>query len=354
MKTELWNSFFLRNIGMELYKTIIQGRLEFGAERTYNTALTQFQNRAENHHKHELVLKEEDIFNEEQLAIIVPRYVGQSSEKWFKNTVSLLGYCAQFAVAGSLKAWMTNQGKVLHYFPIEPDSEKIVVQTFKKGKSLVKEKGKQEEAIAALNKSIEKYDKHAQAYERRGKVNFILKKYHDSERDYNKSLALDDMNPHAYFGRAKVYAVTERYDEAKADFEKALKTSVALQPLYWKSRRLKGNLHFKLGELDKAAFDLKLFSNRNFAKEDSNFIWLKDVCYTYAKVLIQQKEFKLALAAIDKAMTFENGYSEIHPGEILRFRGIANTGIKKSEAKKDFKAAIEAGDEIAEELLKAL
>jgi tetratricopeptide (TPR) repeat protein len=339
---------------MELYKTIIQGRLEFGTEKTYNTALTQFQNRAENHHKQELVLKEEEIFNAEQLAIIVPRFVGQSSEKWFKNTVGLLGYCAQFAVAGSLKAWMTNQGKVLHYFPIEPDSEKIVVQTYKKGKSLVKEKGRQEEAIEALNKSIEKYNQHAQAYERRGKVNFILKKYHDAERDYNKSLAIDDMNPHAYYGRAKVFAVTDRPEEAKADFEKALKTSVALQPLYWKSRRLKGFLHFKLGELEKAAFDLKLFSNRKFAPEDSNHIWLKDVSFAYAKVLIQQKEFKLALAAIDKAMTFDDGYKKIPEGEILRFRGIANTGIKKSEAKKDFKAAIEAGDKISEDLLKEL
>jgi len=339
---------------MELYKTIIQGRLEFGTERTYTTALTQFQNRAENHHKHELVLKEEDIFDDEQLAIIVPRFVGQSSEKWFKNTVSLLGYCAQFAVAGSLKAWMTNNGKVLHYFPIEPDSEKIVVQTFKKGKALVKTKGKQEEAIEALNKSIEKYDQHAQAYERRGKVNFILKKYHDAERDYNKSLGFDNMNPHAYFGRAKVYVVTERYEEAKADFEKALKTSVALQPLYWKSRRLKGNLHFKLGELKEAAFDLKLFSNRAFHKDDSNYVWLREVSFTYAQVLIQQKEYKLALAAIDKAMTFDKGYAKIKNGEILRFRGIANSSIKKSEAKKDLKAAIEAGDKLSVDLLKAL
>lgn len=339
---------------MELYKTIIQGRLEFGSEKTYKTVLTQFQNRADAHHKQELVLKEEDLFFEDDLAIIVKRYVGQSSEKWLKNTASLLAYCAQFAVAGALKVWMTNQGKILHYYSIEPDSEKIVVQTFQKGKALVKEKGKQEEAYLALTKAIDKYDRHAQAYERRAKVNYILKKYHDAERDYNKSLAIDEINAHAYFGRAKVHIINEKYDEAIEDFEKALKTSVALQPIYWKCRRRKGALHFRLGQLEKAAFDLKLFTNRKFVKDDPNYPWLKASLFLYGQILIQQKEFKPAIVVLDRAIEQEDGEATPKLSEIYRFRGIANSSIKKSEAKKDFNKAIELGDEIAKELLSQL
>ncbi len=339
---------------MELYKTIIQGRLEFGSPKTYNTVLVQFQNRAENHHKNELVLNEEALFNEEELAIIVKRYVGQSSEKWLKNTASLLSYCAQFAVAGSLKIWMTNEGKVLHYFPIEPNSEKIVVQSYRKGKSLVKQKGKHEEALEALSKAIEKYDRHAQAYERRAKVNYILKKYHDAERDYNKSLAIDDTNAHAFFGRAKVHKINEKLEDSIADFEMALKTSVALQAIYWKSRRHKGMIHFQMRQLEKAAFDLKLFSNRNFAKDDPNYTWKRTVLFNYGKILIEQEDYKSAVQVLDKAINFTDNQVEVSEAEIYRYRGIANTKIKKSEAKKDFKMAIDLGDKIAENLLKAL
>jgi len=81
---------------MLLYKTIVQGRLEFGSDKTYNTVLTQFQNRAEGHYKNELIFKEEDIFVAEENAIVIPRFVGQASEKWFKNSMILIGYCSQF------------------------------------------------------------------------------------------------------------------------------------------------------------------------------------------------------------------------------------------------------------------
>jgi len=337
---------------MLLYKTIVQGRLEFGSDKTYNTVLTQFQNRAEGHYKHELVLKEEDIFVHEENAIVIPRYVGQASEKWFKNTMILIGYCAQFAVAGSLKAWMTNEGKILHYFPIEPNSEKIVVQSYLKGKSLVKQKGKQEEAIESLSKAIEKYDRHAQAYERRGKVNFILKNYHDAERDYNKSLNIDDTNAHAYFGRAKIHTINEKYEEAIQDFEKALKTSVALQPLYWKSRRRKGELHMKLKQWEKAAFDLKLFGNRKFKKDDPNLPWHKTVLINYGLVLLEQEEYLTAIQVFDRCLEAEKGNSKVSRGVLLRHLGIAKKKAGKKDFKKILKQAVEEGDKVAANILK--
>lgn len=339
---------------MLLYKTIVQGRLEFGSEKTYNTVLTQFQNRAEGHYKHELIFKEEEIFVPEEFAIVIPRFVGQASEKWFKNSMILIGYCSQFAVAGSLRAWMTNEGKILHYFPIEPDSEKIVVQSYQKGKALVKKKGKQDEAIDALSKAIEKYDRHAQAYERRGKVNFILKKYHDAERDYNKSLKIDDTNPHAYFGRAKIHSLNNDHEAAIADFEKALKTSVALQPLYWKARRRKGEIHMKLKQWEKAAFDLKLCSNRKFKEDDPNFPWQRAVLFNYGLVLIEQKEFLTAITVLDRCLETDLGNKKTKTPVILRHLALAKRGANKKDFKKTLKLAIEAGDKVAANILKEL
>ena len=96
------------------FKTIVQGRLEFGTQKVYDKVIKMFQYRAENYHKNEIIFEEEDIFNESELCIFIPRFVGQSSQKHFKNTTRLLEYCGQFAVTGTIKAWLVDEGKVLH------------------------------------------------------------------------------------------------------------------------------------------------------------------------------------------------------------------------------------------------
>ena len=171
-----------------LFKTIIQGKLEFGTQKTYDKVLKMSLYRAENYHKNDILFEPEDIFDDKEFSLKVPRYVTQVYEKSYRNTAKLLSYCSQFAVAGSLNVWLLDNGKILHHDSMEPNSEKVAVQQYLKGKSLVKTKGKEEEAISALTAAIEKYNRHAQAYERRAKVNFIMKKYHDAKRDYNLSL----------------------------------------------------------------------------------------------------------------------------------------------------------------------
>ncbi len=336
------------------YKTIIQGRLDFGTEKSFEKAARMYMYRLENYHKSSAIWKEGEIFDEEKLEMSIPRYVGQSSEKVFKNTVSLIAYCAQFALDGAVKAWLIDEGKILHYESIDPQSDKMAVQHYLEGKKLVKEEGKHEEAIEALNKAIEKYDKHAQAYERRAKVNFILQKYHDAARDYDKSLSIDDTNPHAWFGRGKVCLIKEEYKEAIENFDKALKFSVALQPLYWKARRLKSKAHFALKEFDKAAFDLKLFTKRVFTKDNDNYVWKKSGYFNYGKVLIELGEYKEALEWFDKALEAEISPDKIENKIILRFRGIAKQKAGVKEFKKDFQEAAELGDKESKVLLEAL
>jgi len=334
------------------FKTIIQGRLEFGSAKSYDKLIKLYDSRAETYHKNDVVFTSEEIFDPEKLTMEIPRYVGQITEKRYKNTIALLSYSVQFAVTGSIRAWMSEEGKVMHYNLMEPESDKVAVRSFLKGRSLVKEDGKEEEAIAALNKAIEKYDRHAQAYERRAKVVFRMQNYHDAKRDYTKCINLDPTIPTAYYGRAKVHMIEESWQLAIDDFNKALKRSVALQPIYWKARRLKATCHMKLKQNTEAAFDLKLYSNRNFSKEDINYSYKGWALLNYAKLLEDSEEYKDAIANLDKALLIvDDNQREVNTGEILRQRSINKKKAGKSGHVKDLKAAAEAGDKIAKKML---
>jgi len=331
-------------------KSIIQGRLEFGNAKSYEKVVKMFNYRTENYHKNDILFKEEDIFFEDGFYMDLKRFVGQVTQKSYKNTMNLLGYCAQFAISGSIDGWLTDSGTVLAHSHVEPKSDKAVVQFFQRGKKLVKTQGEQEEAIKQLTKAIEKYDRHAQAYERRAKVNFILKNYHDALRDYNKSLGVDDTNPAAYYGRGKVHMINENWKEAASDFDMATKKSIALQSIYWKSRRLKADCHIHLKEYKKAAFDLKLFSNRSFDKDNPNLKWMSYIQFQYGKVLIELEEYEEAIKAFDASLEERSKFDEIPEKEKYFYRGLAKKKAGKNGSIKDIKMAKELGFENAEKL----
>jgi len=334
------------------FKTIIQGRLEFGSAKSYDKLVKMFDSRAETYHKNDVIFTSDEIFDEEKLTLEIPRFVGQITEKRFKNTIALLAYSAQFAVTGSIRAWMSEAGKVMHYALMEPDSDRAAVRSFLKGRKLVKEDGREQEAIDALSKAIEKYDRHAQAYERRAKVVFRMQNYHDAKRDYTKSINLDPTIPTSYYGRAKVHMIEENWEEAIADFNQALKKSVALQPVYWKARRHKAACHLKLKQLTEAEFDLKLYSNRKFAADDINSKYKGWALFNFAKLLMEREEYVDAIAALDKALALEDDVRrEVTVGEILRTRSIIKKRAGKSGHVKDLKAAAEAGDALAVKML---
>ena len=335
-------------------KTIIQGRLEFGSVKSYEKVTKMFLQRAETYYKTDVLFKFEDIFKEDELALEIPRYVHQVTEKAFKVTTGILGYCTQFAVAGSIRAWLIKEGEVVGFETLEPASDKAAVQSFVKGRKLVKEKGKEEEAISALSKAIEKYDRHAQAYERRAKVNFLMKNYHDAMRDYNKCINLDSSIPTAYYGKAKIHMIKEEYEEAILSLEEAIKKSIALQTLYWKSRKLKADCHIERKEWAKAAFDLKLFTNRKFHADDPNLFWLRKAWYQYGLVLMELGEYTEAIMAFDKALQTEGKDDGVEESEILTYRGQAKQKAGKTGYIKDIKEAAEKGGKRAKTLLKTL
>ena len=337
------------------FKTIVQGRLEFGTARSFAKVHKMFVQRAEQYHKNQVIFTEEELFDEAKLTMEIPRYVGQISEKVYKNTIALLSYCSQFAVTGSIRAWMSDSGKIMHYNLMEPTSDKAAVQSFLKGRRLVKEKGKEEEAISFLSKAIEKYDRHAQAYERRAKVCFRMKNYHDAARDYTKAIGLDPTIPSAYFGRARVHLVNKDWELAIEDFNQTLKKSIALQPIYWKARKLKAECHIKLKQYDLAEFDLKLYSKRKFGKDDINNRYIRWALFQYGSILIQKGEFTEAIVQLNQALEVpQQPKSDIKDGEILRMRGIAKKEAGKNGYLKDIKDAVKMGDKKATTLLASL
>lgn len=335
------------------FKTIIQGRLEFGTAKSFGKVHKMYIQRAESYYKEDVIFKVEEIFDDQKLTLEIPRYVGQHSEKTYKNTVSLLDYCAQFALAGSVRAWMAESGKTMHYDLMEPTSDKTAVQAFIKGRKLVRVEGKETDAIEALTKAIKKYDRHGQAYERRAKVNFIMQNYHDAARDYTKCISIDGSIPNAYYGRAKCYILQEMYDEAIEDLNSAIKKSIALQPIYWKARRLKSEVHIDLKDWNKAEFDLKLFCNRNFGQDNPNLTWKRWAWYNYGMVLFELEKYKEADEALSHALEYEPYKSnQVNDALIYRLRGLVKKYGKISGYTIDLKKAIELGDDKAAEILK--
>jgi len=334
------------------YKTIFTGRLEFGSPKSYDKVLKMYQHRVENYYKSDILLNEEEIFDEESASLSVPRLIIQGSEKSWKNTVSLLEYVAQFAVAGNMGAWMTEEGKILRHGVVEPKSDRAAVQAFLKGRDLIGTEGKESEAMEALNRAIEKYERHAQAYERRGYVNFLLKNYEEALYDYSKSIDIAPSNSEPYFGRANVKILVGDLQGAIADLELAIKRSIPLQPIYWRCRKIKADCYFKLNDYKGALLDLRLFTKRAFKADNPNFLYKRAAFFNYGKALLETGSYEEAINAFSSSLNMEEGNDSISEAERLTHRGIARKKAGKNGYLQDWKAAVKLGSKEAAALIK--
>ena len=279
-------------------KSIIQGRLDFGSEKSFVQMQKMYEHRIDNFYKSDVFIKEE-AFDTETWSINIPRLITMGLEKAWTNTVTLLEYLAQFAISGSISAWLVQDGKILKYAVIEPKSDKAVVQNFIKGKKLSAQAGKEKEALKALTNVIEQHDSHAQAYERRGYVNYELGKLADALYDFTKCISYDPFIPSAYYSRAKVHMHQKNYEAAIMDLDLTTQKAIALQPIYWKARLLKGQCHFHLQQYAEAAKEFKLFLGRAFAKDDPNLEKRKEAFYRHAQALVALKDKTKALEALE-------------------------------------------------------
>lgn len=302
------------------HKTIISGRLEFGSSRSFEKVFNMFEHRKENYYRSDIALNAEDIFVEESCFLDIPRFITQTSEKTWKNTINLLQTLAQFAVAGDLSAWMTEEGQLLHHVIIEPKGDKTAIQHFLRGRELIQEEGREQEARDALSRAIDKFERHALAYERRGFVNYKLGNYKDALYDYNKSIDINPDKADPYFGKAVIFKAQERYEEAVEQLTLVTKKAMPLEPLHWIARRMKGECLLRLGNAEAAGLEFKLFSNRKFTKDNPNFSRRRLVFFLYAKALLELGRKAEALQYLEKAASTAIGREFLSDQEIQAFR----------------------------------
>ena len=269
------------------FKVIIKGRLAFGTQKCYESMIEHYRRRLELYYRNDIFFKDEEHFKEEDFVISMPRTtMPMCSEKTWKNTVNLFNELRTFAIAGSFSIWVLDyDGKVLVKEEIvTPQGDKFVTSTYLRGASLLETKGKEEEAIELFDKAIEKYEAYEEAYERRGVANHRLGRFEDAMLDFSKSLNLY-FNPEALLGRAIVKRSLGDLKGALVDLDLAVKNSVPYQPIFWASRRVKGEVHLELNQLQEAIFELKLVTKRAFKETDPNFKHRRKAWEMYAITL---------------------------------------------------------------------
>ncbi len=335
------------------HKSIFQGKIEFDNPRSYSKGLKMFRHRVDNYHKSiELIFEEEQLFNEEIMTIEIPRTVINVTEKAWKTTVSLLTYTAQFAISGNIGAWMIEDGKLMHFAWIEPHSDKAVVKNYQEGKKLSKVEGKEKEAMELLTTAIEGYNKHSQAYERRGYLNYILQNYHDAERDFTKAIQWDDTNAAAYLGRGRLKMKRQDYKAAVEDLEQAIKYSLALQDIHWHARRLKADCLMHLEEYKKAEFELRFFNKRDFDPSSRNRRHIKASLYKHGLVLKKLGNEAGALESLKQALKVDiEDQKYVTDGDIYVEMALSKKQLGQNGYLADLKKAAGLGNTRAQGIL---
>lgn len=288
-------------------KVIIKGRLAFGTQKSWDLMLEQYTRRLEQYYKNDIILKGEEHLLADDFVINVPRTMFEiNNEKTWKNTINLFNELRTYAVAGVLHIWVLQpEGKqLLHEATIIPQGDKYVTTQYNRGANLLRKPGKEEKAIEFLDKAIEKYEGYEQAYERRGVANHRLGRLEEAILDFTKSINLN-INSEALIGRAIIKRQLGDMNGALEDLDLAVKNAVPYQPVFWTARRIKGEYHLELSQLEEAIFELKLVTKRAFKSSDPNFAHRRKAWEAYALTLEKAGKRTEADAAFRAAKAIE-------------------------------------------------
>ncbi|MCS6930215.1 MAG: tetratricopeptide repeat protein [Saprospiraceae bacterium] len=335
------------------FRLVFKGRLDFGNERTFEKVRQHWQSRMENYFKNHLLFKAEEALRLEDYALVIPQQKLHGSDKAWRMTVELFRELAQYATAGYIAAWCLGDEGTAEQTYIEPVSDKVAVQEFLRGRQLVNVPGKEMEAAQALSRAIEKYERHALAYERRGYVNYKLGNYNDALHDFERSISFNPHHPDAYYGRGKVRMIKNDWSGAAEDFDLTIKNSIALQPIYWSARLRKGECLLHLKKYAEACKELKLFLGRNFDRSDPNYRHLRRATYLLGKALLGLNDFAAAIEAFDRALSIQNVEDRRSEMESLLHRAIAKQQMGQPEFTGDLLIAAQMGCVEAARLLDA-
>lgn len=335
---------------MSEYRIIIAGQLEFGSERVFNQVLEQYTHRMENYYKNDILLKPEEFFKPEDLTLDVPRTVVVGSERHWLNTLNLLERVVSFSMAGSLNLWRLEAGTILDHHVLEPHSDRTTVQLFNKGRQLVSQEDKEQEALDMMTKVVGRFARHAQAYERRGFVNLRLNNLDDAIYDYDKSLKINPSMPESHYGRGIAYGRKGQWAKAAMDFEAVTQNSIPHQAIYWMAQVALGDASLELGEPATALRVFNMFSKRKqrIASLDR---YDRRVNTTFGKLLMKSGRHGDAIFAFQRALDATADKKAPSEAEVRYEMGLAyQKGGKSDKALEQFKIAADEIPAAAEAL----
>ena len=218
----------------------------------------------------------------------------------------------------------------------------------------MKEEGREEEALEELSKAISKYDRHSQAYERRGYTNLILKRYDDALYDFKKSIRLDATNGMAYYGKGRLNMILENWSEAIDDFELAARNLLAVQDQFWTVRRHKATCLIKEERWEEALREYKFLVSKQFDESVKNYKYIPVFNTMYVKCLIKLGKEEEALEFIEDSLDTIPVQQEIHRRSMLTDRGLVRKALGQNDYQKDWEEAAALGESRASELLEDL
>ncbi|KAK4670213.1 TOM (translocase of outer membrane) complex component [Podospora pseudopauciseta] len=154
-------------------------------------------------------------------------------------------------------------------------------------------KGKHQEALADLSKSIELDPRLTQSYIKRASMNLELGAPDKAEEDFEAALAKNPEDPDIYYHRAQLHFIKGEFADAQKDYQK----SIDLDPDFIFSHIQLGVTQYKLGSIAS--------SMATFRRCIKNFPKIPDVYNYYGELLLDQTKFSEAIEKFDTAIELE-------------------------------------------------
>ncbi|KAK3326388.1 mitochondrial outer membrane 72K protein [Apodospora peruviana] len=154
-------------------------------------------------------------------------------------------------------------------------------------------KGKHEEALADLAKSIELDPSMTQSYIKRASMNLELGAPDKAEQDFLKAVEQNSEDPDIYYHRAQLHFIKGEFPEAAKDYQK----SIDLDPAFIFSHIQLGVTQYKMGSIAS--------STATFRRCIKNFEKTPDVYNYYGELLLDQGKYQEAIERFDTAIELE-------------------------------------------------
>lgn len=154
-------------------------------------------------------------------------------------------------------------------------------------------KGKHDEALEDLSKSIELDPTMTQSYIKRASMNLELGAPEKAEQDFAKALEQNSDDPDVYYHRAQLHFIKQEFAEASKDYQK----SIDLDSSFIFSHIQLGVTQYKMGSIAS--------SMATFRRTKKNFDKVPDVYNYYGELLLDQGKYPEAIEQFDTAIEME-------------------------------------------------